>query len=295
MRACTACAALHVMLSMSGAVLGCSGRFGEDKGRASGSARVAVRGSDTMVILAQKFAERFQREHPEVSVEVSGGGTGTGIAALDNGTADLATASRAITGDERARIEAHRGAKLRASVVALDAIAIYVHRDNPIRELTLDELSRIYRGERTRWSELDPSAPARTIVLYGRENSSGTYAYFKEHVLGKLDFAAETQSLPGTAAVIYAVRNDRFGIGYGGIAYASGLRVVPIRGAGGEPTMPTRANAESGRYPLARPLFVYDLAVEGSATVAVRDFMRSDEGQSLVEAAGFFPAPRSAP
>jgi phosphate transport system substrate-binding protein len=285
------CAALQRLLCISIAVVtvACSGRYGASKRGSAHSQKVSVRGSDTMVILMQRFAERYMQDNPTVSVEVSGGGSGTGIAALENGTADLATASRAITPAERASIESKRHAGVRETVVALDAIAIYVHPSNPVASLSLADLSNLYRGNVHRWSTFGGrDAP---VVLYGRENSSGTYSYFKEHVLGRLDFAAETQSLPGTAAVIHAVRHDRNGIGYGGIAYANGVRVVPIRAPNGTLELPTREAASVGRYPLARPLFVYDVAAPGTATAKLRAFLLGPSAQAVVEDVGFFPVP----
>jgi phosphate transport system substrate-binding protein len=221
--------------------------------------------------------------HPGSTLEVSGGGSGTGIAALLNGTTDIANASRPISERERGQM-----ADAVETRVALDALAVYVHQDNPIQSLTMAQLGDIFRGRITNWSAV--GGPDRPIVLYSRENNSGTYAYFKEHVLDGDDFAVTAQTLPGTAAVINALARDPNGIGYGGIGYATGVRTLPIA-TDGAPVEPTMANATGGTYPLARFLF---MVTRGQPTGAARDFIdwvRSPQGQGLVEDVGFYPLP----
>jgi phosphate transport system substrate-binding protein len=220
---------------------------------------------------------------------VSGGGSGTGFVALIAGTTDLATASRPIRDQERASLREARGVEAHETRVALDAIAIYVHRDNPIGPLDMAQIARIFRGHVTRWSEL--GGPDRPIVLYSRENNSGTYAFFKEHVLEGFDFAAAAQTLPGTAAVIHAVSRDPNGIGYGGIGYGRGVRMVPIAGEDGLPVEASLENATTGRYPLARSLFVYTAGPPRGASAELLAWITGPEGQALVEATGFYPIP----
>lgn len=272
----------------------CGGRLerpgeGEGEGRAA-TQTLTIKGSDTMVILAQRWAERFRAENPTTTVQVSGGGSGTGIAALLNGTCDIANSSRPIKERERQQIRAARNQDAQEFRVALDALAVYVHAQSPVQSLTLPQLKSIFRGQVTNWRELGgPDAP---IVLYSRENNSGTYAYFKEHVLDDEDFAATAQTLPGTAAVINAVSRDPNGIGYGGIAYGSGVRAIRVAREGGEPVEPTMQNATNGTYPLARFLYLY---TPGAPTALARryiDFVLSPAGQSVVEGVGFFPLPR---
>lgn len=247
---------------------------------------LTVRGSDTMVILAQSWAEAFMRVDADASVQVSGGGTGTGITALVEGTADIATASRAIGPSEASAIERARGEEPVTTEVALDAIAIYVHRDNPIEALPLATVKQIFRGRVHDWSEL--GLDLGPIVLYSRENSSGTYSYFKEHVLDDEDIAAEAQTLPGTAAVINAVSRDEGGIGYGGIGYGAGVRVVPLR-VGGRAIAPEATTASDGRYPLSRPLLMITVGQPTGIAAEYIAFTRSPTGQALVERLGFFP------
>jgi phosphate transport system substrate-binding protein len=173
--------------------------------------------------------------------------------------------------------------------VALDAVAVYVHADNDVESLSLEELEGIFRGRIDDWSELGQRPGP--IVLYSRENNSGTYAYFKEHVLGGRDFASSAQTLPGTAAVINAVSRDRRGIGYGGIGYAGGVRTVPLREGEGEPVAPTAENAIDGAYPLARFLYMYTAGEPGGVAADFIEWVRSDEGQRLVSDIGYYPLP----
>ena len=276
---------MRALAMLPALLLACSGHFGGDTEH-GGQQRVTVRGSDTFVVLVQRWAERYAKDNPGVSVEVSGGGTGTGIAALTSGTTDVATASRSMTPSERRSIE-KLGPRVVETVVALDAIAIYVHESNPIETFDVATLKNVFRGKANDWSELGGrSAP---IVLYSRESSSGTYAYFKEHVLEKEDFAAEAQALPGTAAVVQAVAHDPNAVGYGGVASATrGVRVVAIRTAKGV-FGPTLENARSGRYPLSRPLFVYTRSDASPSVTSFVAWLTGAEAQELAQGAGFFP------
>ncbi|MCS6857766.1 MAG: phosphate ABC transporter substrate-binding protein [Deltaproteobacteria bacterium] len=251
--------------------------------------KVVIRGSDTMVILVQRWAQAFMRAHPEISVQVAGGGTGTGIAALISGTADLASASRKISQKEYDEILAKHGKAPCEHVVAIDALTIYVHKSNPVSSLSLEQVAGIYRGLIRDWSEV--GGIRQPIVAYGRESSSGTYAYFKERVLRGADFADEVQTLAGTAAIIAAVSTDPAGIGYGGVGYAKGVKALAIRLEDGQELMPSAEAAQSGTYPLARPLFFYSI---GEAQGDIRrfiEFVRSLEGQSIAKASGFFEVP----
>jgi phosphate transport system substrate-binding protein len=251
-------------------------------GQKRDAARVVVRGSDTMTVLLQRWAVAY----PPGGVEVSGGGSGVGIAALTNGTIDIAAASRRMTPEERRLIEERRGPVVEESV-ALDAVAIYVHEASSVEVMSLDDARRVYLGEVSSWTSLGGST--RPIARYSRENTSGTYAFFKEEVLAGADFAPDVQCLPGTAAVVRAVARDPFSIGYGGIASARGVRAVAVRDAAGNVTRPTRDDAMSGRYPLARPLYLYFLTRPSQAVSQFIRWLSSSAARSLVERAGFFP------
>jgi phosphate transport system substrate-binding protein len=251
---------------------------------------VTLRGSDTMVVLSQKWAQGFREARPDLSVQVGGGGSGVGIAALMNGTTDLAAASRDVEPRELDALRA-RGGEPIVLRVAVDALAVYVHEDNSLPSLDVASLGALYRGHATHWTDVGGRDTSR-VVLYGRENSSGTYVFFKEHVLERFDFAAETQSLPGTAAVIQAVRHDPKGIGYGGYGFARGVRLVPIAPTRGEPAVaPDARTAIDGSYPLARFLYLVLADVPTGATRDLVTWVLSDEGQAEVEGAGFFPLP----
>lgn len=251
---------------------------------------LSLKGSDTMVILAQRFAEGYMHAHAGTTIQVAGGGSGTGIAALLDGTTDIADSSRPISERETNDLQSRRHVAPHETRVAIDALAVYVHQSSPLQSLTLEQLSAIFRGEVTNWSAVGgPDAP---IVLYSRENNSGTYAYFKEHVLHNADFAANAQTLPGTAAVINAVSHDPNGIGYGGIGYAEGVRVLAIAAEGSEPIAPTMENAVSGRYPISRFLMMYTAGEPSGLAADFLAWVVTPDGQALVEQAGYYPLPR---
>jgi len=298
---------LFSSILLSIALAACSGRH-ERRNEAAGdstdtttegasptqeSATLTIKGSDTMVILAQRWAEAFMAANPGTTLQVSGGGSGTGIAALINGTVELANASRPMKDREKAQIQERRHGEAHEIPVALDALAVYVHDDNPVHSLTIPQLKQIFRGEVTNWNQVGGGdAP---IVLYGRENNSGTYAYFKEHVLDELDFAQETQTLPGTAAVINAVSHDVGGVGYGGIAYAEGVHTVSVAAEGAQPVEPNMQNAIDRSYPLSRFLYVYSVGAPTGLAQRYVEFMLSAPGQALVENVGYYPLPHDAP
>ncbi len=273
----------------------CSGRYSSSsEGRLAAASQVlSIKGSDTMVILMQRFAEAYMKKFPGTVVQVSGGGSGTGIAALVNGTTDIAAASRKIKAREEARLtEGESGSQgahaLQETRVAVDAIGVYVHARNPVTSLTLDEVKRIFRGHYHSWQEV--GGTSTPFVLYSRENNSGTYEFFKAHALSDEDFAPEAQTLPGTAAVIHAVSRDPRGIGYGGIAYSSGTKAVSIE-ADGRLSRPSCADALEGRYPLARILHLYSIAKADTLAGKFMRWTQSEEAQKLVERVGFFPIP----
>ena len=188
---------------------------------------ITVKGSDTMVILAQRWAEAYMAKKQDVTIQVTGGGSGTGISALINGTTDIANASRPMKRSEMDKLKQRFNSLGVEIKVAKDGLSVYVNESNPVKELTLAQVKDIYTGKITNWK--DVGGPDGKIILYSRENNSGTYVFFKEHVLENDDFAARTQNLPGTASVVNAVSKDKMGIGYGGAAYASGIKTVMIK------------------------------------------------------------------
>jgi phosphate transport system substrate-binding protein len=247
---------------------------------------LTVKGSDTMVVLVQRWAEEFMKRHPEVQVQVTGGGSGTGFAALLNGTTDLAMASRPIKPGEVEQLRRRYQAEPAELAVAKDGITFYVHESNPVAALSLAQLRDIYLGDLQNWKHV--GGVDRRIVVYSRENSSGTYAFVKEQLLKGDDFTAEALTLPGTAAVVHAVSLEKYGIGYGGAAYGRGARELLVR-VGTERIAPTKENIQSGRYPLSRSLFLYARGAPTGLAKRFVDFTLSPEGQAIVTEAGYFP------
>ena len=228
------------------------------------------------------------KERPNVSIQVTGGGSGTGIAALINGTTQICEASRPMTEDEKTKVKAQHNRDAVETPVAIDALAVYLHKANPIQHLDMEQVRRIFQGEVSNWK--DVGGPDANIVLYGRENSSGTYVFFKEHVLKNGDFAERYQGMSGTAAVINAVTKDPNGVGYGGIGYATDVKTVPIaKSATDEPIEPNMENALSGKYALSRQLFWYTAGAPTGAMKDLFDWVLGPEGQKLVLDVGYYP------
>lgn len=249
---------------------------------------ITVKGSDTMVILGQRWAEKYMNEHSGQVVMVTGGGSGTGIAALINGTTDICQASRTMKQDEKLKLRDRYQTMGTEIKVAKDGLTIYLDQDNPVKELTIAQLRDIYLGTTTNWKQV--GGKDATIILYGRENSSGTYGYFKEHVLENRDFSERVQTLPGTAAVVNAVSKDPNGIGYGGAAYAKGVREVAVKQDEKSPAiMPNAASVRDGSYPLSRYLYFYLRQKPAGDTKKFVDWVLSDEGQKLATDVGYFP------
>jgi phosphate transport system substrate-binding protein len=254
---------------------------------------ITVKGSDTLVILAQKWAEVYMSKNPETKIQVTGGGSGVGFAALQNKTTDLANASRKIKGPEIAACV--RAFKNRPTEykVALDGLSVYVHESNPITELTLSQLADIFTGRVKNWKAVGgPDAP---ITIYSRENSSGTYEFFKEHVLKGNDFAASAQTMPGTAALLSAVGKDKNGIGYGGAAYGAGAKHIKVKKDESTPGVePTEENVLNQSYPIWRYLYVYVNPELDKAEIAkYLTWIRSDDGQKVVKDIGYYPLPKN--
>lgn len=249
---------------------------------------ITVKGSDTMVILAQRWAEEYMKKHPEVAIQVTGGGSGTGISALINGTTDICNASRPMKPSERQKLK-QRHASLGVEIKsAKDGVAIYVNDKNPISELTLDQIKGIYTGTITNWKQVGGNDSR--IIVYGRENSSGTYVYLRDFVLRGKDYTALMQSLPGTAAVVNAVAKDENGIGYGGAAYGEGIKFVAVKkDAKSEAFEPSVETVKSGNYPITRYLYMYVRSRPTGDMKKYIDWILSDEGQSIVSQVGYFP------
>lgn len=251
---------------------------------------ISIKGSDTMVLLGQRWAETYMKKYPGATIQVTGGGSGVGLAALINGTTDIAQASRPMKDSEKSQLMKNRSLPTFELPVALDGLAVYVHERNPLTELSLEQLKKIYTGAVKNWKEL--GGRDERIILYGRENSSGTYAYFKEHVLENADYYPTTQTLPGTAAVINAVARDARGIGYGGIAYLKGVKALRVKKNAETPGVePTLENVQKNIYPISRFLYWYVAGQPKDQIKKLADWVLSAEGQALVSDVGYYPLP----
>jgi phosphate transport system substrate-binding protein len=249
--------------------------------------KVTVKGSDTMVILAQKWAELYMKKNPSTVIQVTGGGSGVGITALINGTTDICNSSRPIKSTEIEKLKARYNTLGVEISCAKDGITIFLHESNRIESLTIKQLSDIYQGKIRNWKELG-GADAE-IRLYGRENSSGTYVYFHDEIV-KGDYAASVQSLPGTAAVVNAVKKDVNGIGYGGAAYAQGVKHCAVKKDAGSPAiLPTAESIKKNEYPISRYLYMYLRNRPTGELKKYIDWILGPEGQSIITEVGYFP------
>lgn len=251
------------------------------------SQKITVKGSDTMVILAQKWAEIYMKKNSEVSIQVTGGGSGVGLSALINGTTDIANASRPISQSEIGKLKARYNTLGVEIPCAKDGITIYLNNSNSVSELSTKQLSKIFSGKIKNWKEV--GGTDAEIKLYGRENSSGTYVFFKDNVV-KADYATSCQTLPGTAAVVNAVKKDRTGIGYGGAAYSEGVKQCKVKADdNGTAYLPTKENIAANNYPISRYLYMYLKSKPTGEVKKYIDWILSDEGQKIVTEVGYFP------
>jgi phosphate transport system substrate-binding protein len=275
-------------------LVGCGPRGEDQAAGASGSAQtIENKGSDTLVNLALAWAEAYMPLHPEVRISVTGGGSGTGIAAMINGTVDIANASRAMKPEEISAAQAN-GIEPVEHTVAGDAIAVVVHPSNPVESLTLRQISDIYTGKITNWREA--GGEDRPIVLLSRESNSGTYVYFLENVVRQGDkesdllFSPDTLLMPSSEGISTEVRQNPNAIGYDGLGYVTpDQKMLAVAQMAGEPyVMPSIETVNDGTYPIARPLFMYTAGQPTGQVKAYLDWVLS-EGQGLVVELGFVP------
>ncbi len=268
---------LSVMIALLGGLLSSHG------------GNITVKGSDTLVILAQKWAEVYMSKNPETKIQVTGGGSGVGLAALQNRATDLANSSRKIRAGEVAECIKVFGKRPTEYKVALDGLSVFVNSDNALKELSVEQLELVFTGKIKNWKQLGGAdAP---ITVYSRENSSGTYEFFKEHVLKGKDFASRAQTMPGTAAVLQAVAKDKNGIGYGGAAYGAGAKHLAIKKTESSTAIePSEETVVNGTYPIWRYLFVYvNPALDRGELASYLSWIRSDTGQAVVKDIGYYP------
>ncbi len=261
-------------------------------------------GSDTLNNLMTKWAESFRVHYPNVNIQIEGAGSSTAPAALIEGTAQIGPMSRPMRGEEIDTFEERFGHRPTEVKVAIDALAVFAHRDNPVEGLTLQQVDGIFSSTYrlggstiSDWGQVgvEPWA-GRAVSIYGRNSASGTYGFFKEIALGNGDFKSSVKEQPGSSAVVQGVATDLYGIGYSGLGYrTSGVRVVPLGVEEGEYFDATYENCMTGDYPLARYLMVYVNKKPGEdmdrLTHEFVKFVLSREGQQIVADYGFYPLP----
>jgi phosphate transport system substrate-binding protein len=254
---------------------------------------ITVKGSDTLVILAQKWAEVYMSQNAQTKIQVTGGGSGVGFAALQNKTTDLANASRKIKPAEITACIKTFGKRPTEYKVALDGLSVYVNESNPIKELSLEQLEGIFTGRTKNWK--DVGGNDGPIVVYSRENNSGTYEFFKEHVLKGKDFASGAQTMQGTSVLLQAVVKEKNGIGYGGAAYGAGAKHIKVKkGESSSAIEPTEETVLNQSYPIWRYLYVYlNPEFDKGEIAKYLNWIRSDEGQKLVKDVGYYPLPKN--
>ena len=249
---------------------------------------IDIQGSDTMLNISTAWSEAFMDENPGVDIAVQGGGSGTGIAALVNGTVDFANASRGIKGEEKAAIE-EAGGTVVETPVAIDAIAVVVNPDNDVEELTIEQLGEIFRGEKTNWKDF--GGEDLEIVILSRDSSSGTYEYFKEEVVAvddeNAEFAQSAKLLPSNQAIADEVASNKGAIGYVGLGYlTSDLKIVSVEGV-----QASVETATDGSYPISRDLYMYSNGEPTGVMAAFLEWVLGEQGQQLVADEGFVPLP----
>lgn len=294
--------ALAVTISLT--LTGCGkSEPGTPQGGGAPAAKTVIqnKGSDTMVNVAQAWAEAYKKVQPNVEIEVGGGGSGPGIAALAKGIVDIANASRNMKKEEIETAKKNTGKEPKEIIVGYDALAIYVHKDNPINEISTEQLAQIFAegGTVTKWSQLGVTLPGVTddsIKRVSRQSSSGTYEFFREHILNKKDFKLGSLDMNGSKEVVELVGNTKTAIGYSGMGYATpAVKMLKVSPKTGEPGIePNVANTLSKKYPIARSLQVYTLGEPQGAVKSYIDWMLGDAGQKIIQETGYVPLPADA-
>jgi phosphate transport system substrate-binding protein len=286
---------IYVLFFLSAFILiSCTSSSSEQSSSAPQASYIENKGSDTIVNLALAWAEKYQAEHPEVRISVTGGGSGTGIASLINKTVDIANASRQIKEEEVAEAKSN-GVDPVEHVIARDAIAVIVNPENPVSQLTLKQISDIYSGKLNNWSQI--GGEDRPIVRLSRETNSGTHVYFLETVLrlGSKDdktlFSMDTLLLPSSEGIVAEVRQNPNAIGYDGLGYVpKDLKMIAIaEEAGGAYVLPSIATVNDKSYPIARDLYMYTNGEPTGIVKTYLDWILSSEAQQIVADLGFVP------
>jgi phosphate transport system substrate-binding protein len=293
----TSTLALAALAATALFITGCDKKAGTG---GSGEKKIEIRakGSDTMIQLATAWAEAYRKVKPNVFVNANGGGTGTGFAAFQNNTTDICNASREIKKEEAEKVKAATGKDPVEHLVAYDALAVYTHPSNPIKEISVEELKEIWSegGGITTWEQVNPAITGK-IVLVGRANSSGTYDYFREHICGKTadkkqrEFRAGVSELGGSSEVVETVGKTPLAIGYSGMGYKTpGVHWLKISPKKGEPAIePGTEVARNKTYPIARGLYLYTAGAPEGEIAAFIEWIKGPDGQKIVAKEGFVP------
>jgi phosphate transport system substrate-binding protein len=284
MRNVTVKLSVLLLILLSFAAAGCSKK---SKDNTQNNKSITIKGSDTMVHLMSTLAEAFMKKSPDVKVSVTGGGSGTGIAALINGTTDICSSSRDM---QQKEIDEAKGKNINPTekIIAYDGIAIVVNPDNPVKEVTLEQLKKIYTGAYTNWKEIGGSD--QPITALSRESNSGTYVFFQEHVLNKENYAPTVKLMPASSSIVQSVTSDKWSIGYVGLGYTKDakVKVVPVKkDAAGAPVMPSHETVLNKSYPIARALYLYFNGEPADNNKTFLDFSLSPDGQKIVEETGY--------
>ena len=257
---------------------------------------IRAKGSDTMIQLSTAWAEAYKTVNPNVMVNATGGGSGTGLAALQNGTTDICNSSREIKPEEAAKVKAATGKEVKEFAVAIDALAVYTHKSNPITEISIEELTQVWveGGSISKWEQINPAFTGE-IVFFGRQNNSGTYDYFREHICGKgadgkaREFRKGVSELNGSSEVVENIGKTERAMGYSGMGYhTANTNWLKVSKKKGEPAVEPGADAaRKGTYPISRKLYIYTAGEPDAETKAFIDWILSPAGQAIVTKEGF--------
>ena len=275
---------LLVLVILSFAAAGCAKK---DKQDSENKKSISVKGSDTMVHLMSILAEAYMKKYPEGKISVTGGGSGTGIAALLNGTTDVCASSRDMQQKEIDDGKS-KGVNIVEKVIAFDGLAVIVNPENPLSEITMEQLKKIFTGAYKNWKEL--SGPDQPITVLSRESNSGTYVFFQEHVLLKENFTPTAKLMPASSTIAQSVSQDKWSIGYLGLGYTKegNVKVLNVKKDENSPAItPSQTTVLDKTYSIARPLFLIFNGEPKGVSASLLEFALSDEGQKIVEETGY--------
>lgn len=272
-------------------IMACNNKEQNNNTKAPNEAKkntITIKGSDTVLPLSQKEAEAYMKEHPETAITIVGGGSGVGISSLLEQTTDIAMSSRPVKMDEKLKFKS-KNINLVEVIIANDALAVVVNPNNPVDKLTHEQIADIFTGKITNWKEV--GGKDAKIICYSRETSSGTYEFFKEHVMDKKNYASTVLNMPATGAIIQSISQTEGAIGYVGLAYITKdvKHVAVSYDHGKNYVAPLIANAEDGSYPISRPLYYYFSEDKKETVSGFVDYIKSAKGQQLILEVGYVP------